>query len=57
MGDTTHWMGVWLDHVTATASHWKELRTLLQMLEDLLERKEEPVRQQPDHHNFAGQKK
>ncbi len=37
-------MGVWLIHVSATSSNWKELRTLLQMLEDLVKRTDDPVR-------------
>jgi hypothetical protein len=44
MGPTDQWMGVWLFHVSATSSNWKELRTLLQMLEDLVKRKDDPVR-------------
>jgi hypothetical protein len=44
MGPTAQWMGVWLLHVSGTSSNWKELRTLLQMLEDLVKRNDDPVR-------------
>jgi hypothetical protein len=37
-------MGVWLVHVGATSSDWEELRTLLQMREYLVKRKDDPIR-------------
>jgi hypothetical protein len=41
MVPTAQWMGVWLLHVSGTSSNWKELRTLLQMLEDLVKKKDD----------------